>query len=414
MALKEHPDYMEEKNRLNYIVKYVESSIEAAENNRKYLREDTRQAFIDLDPTDSSLSYSRIMLNTEFLDSLKKNYDGLVKAKKKPYFCRIDFIPDGSSNTNKLYIGKTSLSRAEDDAPVIIDWRSPVASVYYDGRLGRVSYETPEGETSGELKLKRQYTINDSRLENIMDVDVTTTDNFLQEALGENKDNRLKDIVSTIQAEQNEIIRADIDSPLIIQGAAGSGKTTIALHRIAYLIYTYEETFDPDSFLIIAPNKLFLNYISEVLPELGVEEVTQTTFFDLVKDLSGIKYKLAGTDEKLEMFIKMDDGENVREKKHLVKMSEFKCSLEFRDIIDNYVSFLEENFCPDVDFYLEDYVIYNADEIRYMFLTDLSYIPICKRINEIKKTLTNKLKMDKVSIIEQVEEYYEEDRKNQG
>ena len=407
MSLKEHPDYREEIQRLDYTIKYVEDAISATEENRRRLREDMREAYIELDYLDSSLSYVRILTNAKFLDMLEKNYDGLIRSRKKPYFSRIDFRPDGTDELKKLYIGKMSLSKVEDDAPLIVDWRSPIASVYYDGRLGHVTYSTPAGIQGGELYTKRQYTINNGNLENILDVDITTTDTFLQAALGENKDNRLKDIVSTIQAEQNEIIRADIASPLIVQGAAGSGKTTIALHRIAYLIYTYEETFDPDNFLIIAPNRLFLNYISEVLPELGVEQVKQTTFIDLVYDLSGITYKLVNPDEKLVKLITYGKGSSEGELALLRRVSEFKGSLEFRDMMNRYVASLEQAFIPEQDFTLEEYTVFRAADIRNMFLTDFSYLPIYKRIPELKKALTNKLKRDRVSIIKEVENYYD-------
>jgi DNA helicase-2/ATP-dependent DNA helicase PcrA len=406
MSLKEHQDYNKEIDRLKYTVNYVENAINAAKESKKRLRADIKEAFVDLDPTDSSLSYVRILTNAKFLDMIEKNYDGLVRAQKKPYFCRIDFRMEDTSKPSELYIGKTSLYRVEDEAPLIVDWRSPVASVYYDGRLGEVTYNTPTGQAIGELFLKRQYIINDGNLENIMDVDITTTDTFLQAALGENKDNKLKDIVSTIQAEQNEIIRADIARPLIVQGVAGSGKTTIALHRIAYLIYTYEQTFDPDNFLIIAPNRLFLNYISEVLPELGVEQVKQTTFIDLAYDLSAITYKLASPDEKLVKLVKSKNY-NSEGADALKKVSEFKGSLEFKELIDIYVEGLKQDFAPEQNFCLGEYTIFTAAEIKKMLLQDFSYLPLYKRLDELKKALTNKLKRDRVNIIKEVEAYYD-------
>ena len=407
MSLKEHPDYQEEVQRLDETIEYVENAILATEKNRKRFKQEMREAYVDLDPLDSSLSYVRIMTNAKFLNMLEKNYDGLIRSRVKPYFCRIDFQQDESTELNKLYIGKMSLSKVEDDSLLIVDWRSPIASVYYDGRLGHVTYPTPTGTEGGELHLKRQYTINKGCLENIMDVDITTTDTFLQAALGENKDNKLKDIVSTIQAEQNEIIRADIGRPLIVQGVAGSGKTTIALHRIAYLIYTYEETFDPDNFLIIAPNRLFLNYISEVLPELGVEQVKQTTFIDLVYDLSGITYKLSSPDEKLIKFITHSKGTEDRDLLLLRRVSEFKGSLKFRDMINSYIASLEQAFIPEQDFKLEKYTIFTSDEIKKMFMIDFSYLPLYKRIPEVKKALSNKLKRTSASLIKGVENFYE-------
>ena len=168
---------------------------------------------------------------------------------------------------------------------IVIDWRAPIADLYYEGRLGEATYNCPAGEIKGEIKLKRQYFFNEDGLENVMDIDITTNDEMLQPFLSANSDTRLKNIISTIQAEQNRIIRSDIWQPLVVQGVAGSGKTTIALHRIAYLIYNYDKTFFPEEFLIIAPNKFFLNYISNVLPDLGVDRVGQSTYEEIAFDV---------------------------------------------------------------------------------------------------------------------------------
>ena len=191
-----------------------------------------------------------------------------------------------------IYIGKTSLLREGAFTPLVVDWRAPVANLYYEGRLGENTYESEGDIYEGELLLKRQIAIENAQLVDFIDVDITTNDAFLQASLEASADKRLKDIASTIQAEQNRVIRANMRRPLIVQGVAGSGKTTIALHRIAYFIYTYEKTFNPETFMILAPNRLFINYISEVLPELGVEKVKQTTFIDFMSELIGKKINL--------------------------------------------------------------------------------------------------------------------------
>ncbi len=402
MALQEHPKYLEEKQHLEDTIDYVESAIAATAENREKLRDDIREAFVDLDPLDSSLSYVRIMTDAKFLDTIEENFKGLVKTRKNPYFCRIDFQPEGTAKPQELYIGKMPLVNAEDDTFVLVDWRAPVASVYYDGRLGDVSYETPSGTMQGNLSLKRQYSIRNGQLENIMDIDITTTDAFLQAALGENKDNRLKDIVSTIQAEQNAIVRADINHPLIVQGAAGSGKTTIALHRLAYLIYTYEATFDPDQFLILAPNRLFLHYISDVLPELGADEVRQSTFSDLVMDMTGIYVRLAGSDEKLTLLLDESGKVTDEEKTWLRQAAAFKGSMVFRDIMDRYIGYLEQAFLPREPFQLQEHVIYSVEELERVFYEELAYLPVHRRVPELKKTLRNRLKRALGEITHQV------------
>ena len=409
MSLKNHSDYKIEEKRLKETVEYVEDVISSSERNKSLHQKEIKDAYLSLDPTESSQSYVSIMLHTRLLDELENNYDRLLKAKEKPYFARIDFQEEGKSNIEKFYIGKMSLQREDWDVPMILDWRSPLASVYYDGRLGSVLYQNALGESmSGELSLKRQYTIENKKLIDIMDVDITATDTFLQASLGENKDNRLKDIVSTIQSEQNAIIRADIKKPLIVQGVAGSGKTTIALHRIAYLIYTYEKSFYPEQFMIIAPNRLFLNYISGVLPELGANNVIQTTYADYAFELIGDKYKLTDSEEKLISIINYknevhDDGNN----SFIIKSSAFKGSLTFKNILARYIKNIEINYVPKEDFALEGHILMSVKEIKNVILRDYSHLPLYKRFEQIEKHLKFRLDKDKNRIYDEAKFSYD-------
>ncbi|OLO38964.1 hypothetical protein BTR23_10490 [Alkalihalophilus pseudofirmus] len=280
--INQHKDFETENKRLNETKSYIENVIQSSIKSQEAFQENIKQAMVDLDYLDSSLSYVNILTNAKFLESTTRNFRNLVNIRNKPYFARIDFEPVDTKKREKLYFGKTSLYKKDTQEPVIVGWRSPIANLYYEGRLGYNSYETQGEQYYGDIFLKRQYIIEDGQLEEFRNIDMTTRDEILQDSLSTNADNRLKDIVSTIQAEQNRIIRVEMDRPLIVQGVAGSGKTTIALHRIAYFIYTYAENFNPDHLLILARNRLFLDYISEVLPELGVEDVSQTTFIDFV------------------------------------------------------------------------------------------------------------------------------------
>lgn len=405
MSLKNHVDYKTEEKRLKETVEYIEGVIKSSEQNKNLHKKEIKDAYLSLDPTESSQSYVSIMLHTRLLDELENNYDRLLRAIEKPYFARIDFQEEGKSNIEKFYIGKMSLQRQDWDVPMILDWRSPLASVYYDGRLGSVAYQNALGESmSGELSLKRQYTIENKQLIDIMDVDITATDTFLQASLGENKDNRLKDIVSTIQSEQNAIIRADIKRPLIVQGVAGSGKTTIALHRIAYLIYTYEKSFYPEQFMIIAPNRLFLNYISGVLPELGANNVKQTTYSDYAFDLIGNKYKLTDSEEKLLSIInKNHEGLD----SFIIKTSAFKGSFKFINILTRYIKNIEINYIPKEDFKLEGHSLMSVKEIKNVLLRDYSHLPLYKRFEQIEKHLKFRLDKEKNSIYEEVKFSYD-------
>ena len=408
MSLRNHSDYNKEEKRLEETIEYIENTIVSFNKNKDLYKAEIKEAYANLDPAGSSQSYMSIMLHSSMLDKLELNYESLQKAKDKPYFARIDFREEGKSNLEKFYIGKISLLRPDWDIPMILDWRSPLASIYYDGRLGNVTYQNALGESlSGELELKRQYSIENKQLKDIMDVDITATDTFLQASLGENKDNRLKDIVSTIQSEQNAIIRADIKKPLIVQGVAGSGKTTIALHRIAYLIYTYEKSFYPEQFMIIAPNRLFLNYISSVLPELGANNVKQTTYADYAFELIGNKYKLTDSEEKLKLIIDKNKVQDDSINSLIIKTSSFKGSLSFKNILARYIRDIELNYIPKADFKLAGFTLMSVKEIKNTLLKDYGYLPIYKRFEQIEKHLKFRLNNEKDRIYDEVRLSYD-------
>lgn len=235
-------EFLREKEKLKEVCKKLETEEKELENR--------------LAKTDSSYDKeSYVRAHLVYLGH-KKILD-IKKIKSKPYFARIDFKANGEKTEN-LYIGKLSVLDSQTQEPIIIDWRAPISNLYYDGRIGKSSYKSPEGTIEGDILLKRQYFIENQILEKFSDIDLKTNDELLQVALSEKADDRLKNIVATIQGEQNNIIRADMNKALIVQGVAGSGKTTIALHRIAYLIYNCDKEFDPDNFMIIAPNKLKL------------------------------------------------------------------------------------------------------------------------------------------------------------
>ncbi len=403
MESSKHPDFPKEAQHLSYTKEYIEKTLKTIDRYLYQYKGDMKEAFQQLDLVDSSSEYINILVNAKFMEMAEKNYISLSKVKDKPYFARIDFKSQGSDKIEELYIGKASLSRLEDNKQLIIDWRAPVASVYYEGRLGHTSYPSVDGEEYGELLLKRQFQMENGKLKEIIDIDVAANDPLLQSALKTNAEKRLKDIASTIQGEQNRVIRADMHVPLIVQGVAGSGKTTIALHRIAYFIYTYEATFNPDNFMIIAPNRMFINYISEVLPELGVEEVKQTTYIDLMEELLEKKVKLTDTSEKLMNL--MEAVESEREK--IIWASKFKGSMEFKNIIDNYIKDIEANYYPPTDFVLIRRLMITVEEIKNYIRKEFNYLPLYKRDMQLKKVLRNRLKRDKVKLIEEVKNHFE-------
>ena len=320
-------EFLREKEKLNQVVQQLLDE-------EKELEEHVAKNDYD---NNSYVSSHLAYLNNKKLSDLKK-------IKKKPYFARIDFKSKNDPK-EELYIGKLSILDSETQKPIIIDWRAPISNLYYDGRIGNSSYKSPEGIIEGTIFLKRQYFIENQILEKYSDIDLKTNDELLQIALNEKADDRLKNIVATIQGEQNDIIRADMNTALIVQGVAGSGKTTIALHRIAYLIYNCDKEFDPENFMIIAPNKFFLNYISNVLPDLGVENVKQYTFEDFAYEIIGKKLKISDSNEKLVTIVNKEFDEiNNGDIDTIISESKFKSSINFKKIVDEYLKELEDNY----------------------------------------------------------------------
>ncbi|CDF57542.1 RNA polymerase recycling motor HelD [Thermobrachium celere] len=398
MPIEKHPDFQEELKYLDFILSFLKIHHKRLLATKAILTKELSKGIGD-PKDDSSDPYISMLINTQLSDTLEEKLEKIEHAHKKPYFARVDFTEDGSKNREKLYIGKMCVLDDKNFKPYIIDWRAPIANLYYEGRLGKAHYVCPDGKIYGEIHLKRQYTIEEGKLRNILDIDITTNDEFLQAFLSANADNRLKDIVSTIQVEQNRIIRADMWKPLIVQGVAGSGKTTIALHRIAYLIYNYDKDFVPENYMIIAPNKLFLNYISEVLPELGVNRVKQTTFEEFAFEVLERKIKLKDVNNTLSLLVNLKDE---KQKNIIVEALKFKTSKEFWDILDKYLKQVEYNLIPDESFKIGKIELFSHNEINELFLKNYSDLPFAKRLNEIKKHLQNRAKLKKDELIEKL------------
>lgn len=281
----------------------------------------------------------------------------LEVAEREPYFGRLDFQEQGNDHVERFYIGKAGVARGADQQPYVIDWRAPVASLFYNSATGgtdEAAYESLEGRIAGVLWLKRNIGVTqgvlqrivDSKVKGAPDEDEPILDEFLHYRLQESRDSRLRDIVATIQGEQNAIIRAPMDRPLIIQGVAGSGKTTVALHRLAYLLYTFREKVAASRIIIFAPTRMFLDYIADVLPELGVDGVVQTTFADwALAELNDKAIRLTDNGARLATLfaVGQDPGEGAD------APGRFKGSLLFKEVLDLALIRYEEAFVPDVD-----------------------------------------------------------------
>jgi len=238
------------------------------------------------DPDNVEL-YNELVVGLSLQSALDRRVGSFERAASRPYFARIDVDfddEDDADGPERIYIGKNGLSGA-DSEPLVTDWRAPVASLYYDAAPGRASYTAPGGEFGAELMLKRTFEIEDGRLLDFYDTDVVANDELLIKYLGRNRDAALSDIVATIQREQNAIIREDPWKSIVVQGAAGSGKTTVAMHRLAWITYNYRDRFRESEFYIIGGSNMFLHYITAMLPELDVRDARQMTFSDFLMKL---------------------------------------------------------------------------------------------------------------------------------
>jgi len=402
-SVREHKDYQSEVERLEFTKEYIKSVLEMSKGNKEQIVENLKAAFAELDTSDSSLSYMTLLTNAQYLELAESELERLASVIGKPYFSRINYTSSGDNKEEILYIGKASLFDRVNQTPIIVDWRSPIANVYYDGRLGDVSYDAYGEMQSGYLSLKRQYEIENGILKEIRDIDLTTHDELLQKSLSGKADNRLTEIVATIQNEQNEVIRASLKHPIIVQGAAGSGKTTIALHRISYFLYSSGYRFPPEKLMILAPNKLFIDYISAVLPDLGVNKIKQTTYIEFMRNCLGKKIKFLSPNSKLMALI---DGN--RKTKWLQWFSSYKGSLEFKGIIDRYLKEIELDLTPSKDFIIEKSRLMRGDKLKRLFLKEFKYLPIYKRLDKIKNLLASDLKLKKSIILTKINSKYDD------
>ena len=397
-----HSIFNEEQNHLTLVKEYMEAVILKMETSTDEFNEKIKEAFSDEGSKQSSNSYINLLTNTSFFQMSEEDLKLLKKSLKKPYFSRLDFLQTNSTEVEKLYIGKTSLYAPQSQEQVIIDWRSPIANLYYDGRLGEVSYTSQNEEYTGYLSLKRQLMIEDGELIDYRDIDLTTHDQLLQESLAKSSTNRLTEIVTTIQEEQNKVIRADLNRPIIVQGAAGSGKTTIALHRISYFIYQYKQHFLPQQLMIIAPNNLFIHYISEALPELGVEKIKQTTYEEYVLKCLATKFTFKNSD-RLSLALQVKNAEQ-EDNLWLCKM---KSSSLFQKIISNYLKHIYRSYLPKEDLYVDKFRIFSHKRMQKLIMQEFTYLPFFKRIEKLKSVMMLDLKNKKATMIKNIEQFYD-------
>ena len=339
---QEEREYLDQiKQRLESALHQVDLSInqysKEFRQNEQYTY-DQRSGMDDADIVSAGQSVIRMISHGESVVVRKRK---LVKLMESPYFGRIDFTREGA-NGLPIYIGVHSFSDGTRGVNLIYDWRAPVSSMFYDFELGPAWYNTPGGIVSGTIELRRQYRIRKGAMEWMLENELNIHDDVLQKELSKSADDKMKNIVATIQRDQNAVIRNETSRVLIIQGVAGSGKTSIALHRIAFLLYRFRDSIAAKDILIISPNKVFADYISNVLPELGEEQIPELGMDELAEDLLEGKFKFQTFFQQVVALLdKHDDA--------FIERIRFKSSPDFLRQLNRYMVHLENNLFVTAD-----------------------------------------------------------------
>ncbi|MBW5446286.1 AAA family ATPase [Cohnella sp. CFH 77786] len=305
-----------------------------------------------------------------------------------PYFGRIDFHEDGLDFSEQIYIGVSSFVDEDGLSFLIYDWRTPIASLYYDYSTGPASYVTPAGRIEGTMELKRQFQIQNGEIRGMFDASETIGDELLQQVLGKGADSQMKSIVATIQKEQNAIIRDDGSRMLIVQGAAGSGKTSAALQRVAYLLYKHRQTIRADQIVLFSPNPMFAGYISTVLPELGEENMQQTTFQEYVDYWLGSSLRPEDPFEQIEFVLTAHGAPGYEAR---LQGIEYKTSEAFLQALQNYGMWLGREGMRFNGIRFRDRDLITGEQMRAKFYGFDRSLPLFNRVVLLQEWLLKEL-----------------------
>lgn len=379
-----------EKNRLEDVIKLIHSEILTHIEKRKALsnyilnyRANAIEEFRDdEDKVIEYFDHERYVKEEAFrnIDRRIKEMNILLNA---PYFGRVDFREVAfSENAENIYIGRFGLSPDNFEDPVVVDWRAPIASIFYAGKLGQAFYKAPVGDIEVDILMKRQFVIKKQELLGMFDSAIDVKDDILQMVLTQSAGDKLKDIIMTIQEEQDNLIRQPRTKTIVIDGVAGSGKTTIALHRIAYLLYNFRQYLQ-DKVMIFGPNNIFIEYISTVLPSLGESGVKQSTFQKMALDILDID-GVIDFEDYMEKVLQGD--------LEFIKKLKYKTSREYVKFLDEYLERLDREYFAVQDVYFKDNTVANTKEIADLFFIHYKSMPLFRRSKKIKRILFSKLR----------------------
>jgi len=362
------------------ILKYIEKRKEILQyilEYRKKVIEDYRD---DEDMVIEYFDHERYVKEEAF-KTIDRRLKELTELKSSPYFGRIDFSEE-DLGIEKMYIGRFGVTPENTFEPLIVDWRAPIASLFYTGALGEAFYEAPKEKILVNILAKRQFIIKKEKLMGMFDSALDIKDEILQMVLSSNAGEKLKDIIMTIQKEQDDLIRQPRTKTIVVDGVAGSGKTTIALHRVAYLLYNYRKILQ-DKVLILGPNNVFMEYISNVLPSLGESGVKQTTFRDFAFDIL----------ERSEVMSLKEYMEKVlRGEKEFTEDIIYKNSIEYKNFLDESVEKLDNEYFKIEDLFFMNELVLSKEDIMEMFTNHYKTMPLFRRSKKIKRIIYSKIR----------------------
>jgi DNA helicase-2/ATP-dependent DNA helicase PcrA len=382
-------EFVMEEGKLEETLKILDAEMLNYIAKRKYISEyiiNYRKKFLEeyRDDDDKVVDYfdHESYVKEEAFRTIDKRLKEFTILKESPYFGKITFNEE-EDGVEDLYVGRFGLTPEKTYEPIVVDWRAPVAAMFYKGRLGETSYNSPDGKINANLVGRRQLIVKKGELKGLFDSAIDVKDEILQSVLTSNAGKSLQDIVMTIQQEQDEIIRAPKDKVVVVNGVAGSGKTTIALHRVSYLLYNYRKEFG-DKVLILGPNDIFMDYISQVLPTLGEGGIKQMTFQSFALEQIGLKEPIKNFSEYIEEAMR-GDIEALADYK-------YKSSRDFGEFLENTIYEMEKEYfkVEEVNFFGK--VIVDKDEISELFTKYYGYMPLFRRAEKIKRVLISKIK----------------------
>lgn len=383
-------DFIREEEKLSEILEILNKEIlkylEKRKNVTSYILE-ARKKYVEeyKDDEDQIIDYfdHENYVKEEAYRTIDKRLMEYTKLKEIPYFGKVSF-KEGEDIPEDMYVGRYGLTLENSFEPLIVDWRAPIASLFYKGTLGKSSYNPPSGEIEVDILSRKQLVIKKGQLKGVFDSAIDVKDEILQMVLTDNSSDKLKDIVMTIQKEQDEIIREDRNKIVVVNGVAGSGKTTIALHRISYLLYNFRKQFG-DKVLIFGPNDVFMDYIAQVLPSLGESNIKQTTFENFAKKEINLKY------ENVKSFGSyIEDAMNGKD--DTLEEYRYKSSKAFVDLLNSNLEILNKEYFKIQPIRFKKEEIVTAKEIEELFTNYYKDMPLFRRSEKIKRILISKIK----------------------